>query len=356
MNGLQTYRPICGSIDVPWLLEHDEAQRIDVRSEGEFARGHIPGAVNVPLFNDRERAIVGTLYKQHGREVAIQRGFELASSKADHLLEQISTVVGNAPFALHCWRGGMRSRGIAQLCDQHGLKPKLLQGGYKAFRRTVHESFEQSRNILLLAGKTGTGKTLLLQQLQDAGEQTIDLEGLAKHRGSVFGGIPDTPQPTTEQFENLLFFKLHRLDPLRPVWIEGENQSIGCVRLPHTLFMQMMSAPIVFVECDRDSRIRFLLDQYATLTDQHLIAAVQRLCKRLGGLRIQQAISAVREGDRYAFAKITLDYYDKMYGKALQQRESEDIHFFPLAEPADPASVGRLIQLGRSIQRSATTA
>ncbi|MEM8666138.1 MAG: tRNA 2-selenouridine(34) synthase MnmH [Planctomycetota bacterium] len=351
MDGLQTYRPTAGVIDVLWLLEHAEMPRIDVRSPGEYRRGHIPGAINIPLFDDDERAIVGTLYKQQGREIAIQRGLDLATSKMDALAESIAEVAGDQPFVIHCWRGGMRSRGVAWLCDQRGLNPTLLKGGYKSFRRSVLQSFEQRRNIILLAGKTGTGKTLLLEMLRDAGEQTIDLEGLAVHRGSVFGAIPNRPQPTTEHFENLLFVEWRKLNPLRHVWIEGENQAIGHVHLPSSVYKQMISAPIALVEADRESRIAFLLDQYAVLDDEFLTNAVKRIHKRLGGLRLQQALDAVEAGDRYQFASLTLDYYDKSYGKALRNRTEEDLFQVDLSRPADPSAVDKLIELARVVTK-----
>ena len=349
MDELQTYRPNNGAVDVRWLLDHPDTAVVDVRSPGEFTQGHIPGAINIPLFSDDERAIVGTLYKQQGRTEAIQRGLEFATDKADALAESIAEAAGESPFVIHCWRGGMRSRGVARLCDQRNLKPKLLNGGYKSFRQLVLQSFEQRRQIVLLTGKTGTGKTILLEKLHDAGEQTIDLEGLAVHRGSVFGAIPGRDQPTTEQFENLLFPQWQLLDPLRPVWIEGESQAIGRVHVPHHLFQQMVSAPIALVEASRESRIKFLLKDYQVVSDKDLIEAVQRLKKRLGGLRLQQAIDAIQAGNRHEFANLTLDYYDKSYGKALQHRHSDEIHTVSMECPADSNAVAPLIKLAKSL-------
>jgi len=352
LDGLQTYRPTTGVIDVRWLLDHLHLPVIDVRSPGEFERGHIPGAISVPLFDDDQRAVVGTLYKQQGREPAIQRGLDIATAKSDNLATEIARHVGDADFILHCWRGGMRSRGVAWLCDQRGLKPKLLEGGYKSFRRAAHRNFEQHRDIILLAGKTGTGKTLLLEKLAEAGQQTIDLEGLAVHRGSAFGGIPDTPQPTTEHFENLLFLQWSRLDARRPVWIEGENQSIGKVRVPVPVFRQMTNSPIVVVEVNRQKRVDFLLDQYSYLTDEHLTESVHRIQKRLGGLRLTQAIKAIESGDRRSFVEITLEYYDKTYGKALENKQELGIFTVEMSKPADSDVVGTLIDLANSLDQN----
>lgn len=353
LDELQTYQPNDGTVDVPWLLDHPDTSVVDVRSPGEYAQGHIPGAISVPLFTDEERAIVGTLYKQQGRTIAIERGLEFATKKADTLANAISDAAGDSTFVIHCWRGGMRSRGMARLCDQRNLKPKLLNGGYKAFRQSVLKSFEQHRFIILLAGKTGTGKTILLKKLSDAGEQTIDLEGLAVHRGSVFGAIPGRQQPTTEQFENQLFPQWQQLNPQRPVWIEGENQAIGRVHVPQHLFKQMVAAPIALVEADRESRIKFLLEDYETVSKEYLIEAVQRLKKRLGGLRLQQAIDAIQTGNRHEFANLTLDYYDKSYGKALQHRNPDEIHTVSMQQPADPQAVAPLVKLAKSLETMA---
>lgn len=318
---------------------------IDVRSPGEFQQGHIPGAASVPLFEDEERAEIGTLYKKVGRQEAIDRGVELATAKADQLIEQVSKIANDSDFIMHCWRGGMRSAGFAELCTSRGLKPTVLDGGYKAYRQAAHQSFSQPQRVILLAGQTGAGKTRLLHYLRESGEQIIDLEGLADHRGSVFGGIGRAPQPTVEQFENELFLKWSSLDASKPVWIEGESRSIGKVFIPQAVWEQMLSSPAIYVEVDSEERIDFLLEEYGDLPGDKLAEAIERLKKRLGGLRLTAALEALQRNDRRAFTKLALEYYDKSYSNALEKRLDDSVTVFPMDKSGDPSVVNRLIAL-----------
>jgi tRNA 2-selenouridine synthase len=176
---------------------------LDVRSPGEFARGHIPGAQNIPLFDNEGRAEVGTIYKQKGKQPAILRGLELVGPNMATMAERGRlTAIDNTVF-VHCWRGGMRSGSVAWLLESYGVKVFTLKGGYKAFRRYMQQQFEAPKNLLVLGGRTGSQKTTWLHALQGDGEQVIDLEGLACHKGSSFGMLGEHPQPTQEQFENL---------------------------------------------------------------------------------------------------------------------------------------------------------
>ncbi len=251
-------------IDADRFLESHRMPVIDVRSPGEFARGHIPSANNVPLLSDTERAEIGTIYKNGGAESAIRRGREMVVVKTDQLIDAVKAVVSGPDFLVHCWRGGMRSQGFAGLLEQHGFRPTLLQGGYKAYRQSAHRCFAESHRIIILSGHSGAGKTRLLDALRAAGRQVVDLEGLACHRGSVFGGINQPPQPTVEQFENNLFLQWRDLDPDEPVWIEGESQSIGRAVIPLPVWKQMSSAPAIVVHVDREQRIEFLPTIHAT--------------------------------------------------------------------------------------------
>ena len=197
---------------------------VDVRSPSEFAHGHIPGAANVPLFNDAERSEIGTLYKHAGREPAVTRGLAIAGPKARQLVETVRDIAPGKDLVVHCWRGGMRSESFAWMLRQCEMSPRVLRGGYKSFRRAAHTEFATVRNVITLSGLSGSGKTQILLALRDAGEQVLDLEGLANHRGSAFGGIGLPPQPTVEQFENELFLEWRSFDRDRPVWIESESQ------------------------------------------------------------------------------------------------------------------------------------
>ena len=344
------------TVNVNQLLGESDLPVVDVRSPSEFRRGHIRGAVSIPLFDDSERAEIGTLYKQVGRAQAVDRGLEIASAKSDWLIRNLRDVAPKSEFVLHCWRGGMRSRGVAWLCADCGLNPKLLQGGYKAFRQAVHRSFSEPRRVIVLAGQTGTGKTQLLQHLRARGQQVIDLEALANHRGSVFGGIGRTPQPTVEQFENDLFCQWRELDSSKPVWIEGESQAIGTVNIPQPVWQQMSAAPTIFVDADRESRIDFLLDEYAGLESVDLASAAQRIKKRLGGARLSAALQAIDGNDRRTFASIVLEYYDKSYSQSLLKRPRDAVTRFQLSVPGDAAAVTELVALaGQMMQLPSVT-
>ena len=253
---------ISETIDIDDYLKSPARPTIDVRSPGEFAAGHIPSAVNIPLFSDSERAEVGIAYKNRGRNHAIGLGLRLVGAKADDLLQSLSQFDEGEHVFIHCWRGGMRSEAFNWLACRTGLVATRIVGGYKAFRRAAHESFAQPRKLVILSGYTGVGKTALLQDLIAEGEQVIDLESLACHRGSAFGGIGQPSQPTVEQFENDLFQRWRLLDPRRPVWFEDESQSIGRVNLPLPLWKQMRAAPGIFAEADRESRIQLLVREY----------------------------------------------------------------------------------------------
>ncbi|HLG04366.1 MAG TPA: tRNA 2-selenouridine(34) synthase MnmH, partial [Bacteroidia bacterium] len=193
---------------------------IDVRSPGEFAHGHIPGAINLPLFSDEERAKVGTVYKKDGREQAILLGFELVGPKmADFSRKGMELAVAKR-ILVHCWRGGMRSGVVAWVFETVGLEVFTLQKGYKAYRNFVLKEFEKPLNLRIVGGETGTGKTEILHALRKKGEQVIDLEAIAAHRGSAFGALGQPAQPTSEQFENDLHHAISELDPAKIIWIE----------------------------------------------------------------------------------------------------------------------------------------
>ncbi len=182
----------------------------------------------------------------------------------------MKAIVSGPDLVVHCWRGGMRSQGFAGLLQQHGFRPRLLQGGYKAYRQAAHRCFAQPRRIIILSGHSGAGKTRLLDAMQVTGEQVIDLERLACHRGSVFGGIDQPPQPTVEQFENDLFLQWRDLDPHKPVWIEGESQLIGRVFIPQAVWEQMSTAAAIFVDVEREQRVQFLVEEYGDLPADEL--------------------------------------------------------------------------------------
>lgn len=292
-------------------------QLIDVRSPGEFLAGHIPGAVNIPLFSDEERAIIGTLYKQVSPEVALHEGLKIAGSKMADLVNAVQpyTHLSEKSLLLHCWRGGKRSKAVQWLYNFSGAPSARLEGGYKSYRTALQDFFQNNPfELKILGGYTGAGKTEILEAMHQQGAQVIDLEKMAHHKGSAFGSIGEPHQPTTEQFENNLFQAFLALDPSRPVWLENESKSIGKVHLPDGLWNQMRNSMLYTIEVDRDCRLDRVLSYYAEPINVALLkASFEKIQKRLGGLDYQNAIKALDAGDLRSAASLALLYYDKAY-------------------------------------------
>ncbi|MEM6252408.1 MAG: tRNA 2-selenouridine(34) synthase MnmH [Cyanobacteria bacterium P01_D01_bin.156] len=293
---------------------------LDVRSPGEYAQGHLPNAVSFPLFSDEERAQVGTCYKQQGKETAIEVGLELVGPKMAELVKQAKVLAPERQVRVHCWRGGMRSGSVGWLLETSGLEVKLLEGGYKAFRRWVRTTLAWPRPIIVVGGMTGTGKTDILHALQQLGEQVLDLEGLANHRGSSYGALMQPPQPSTEQFENLIAAQWAQFNHQQPVWIEAESRQVGACRVPDEIMHQMEAAHTLEVVRTESERLKLLVEIYGQAEPEDLIAATERLSRRLGGLRTKTAVQHIRMGDLAAAAAVVLAYYDRTYRHDLDRR------------------------------------
>lgn len=300
---------------------HAPGPILDVRSPGEYAQGHIPEAVSFPLFSDSERAEVGTCYKQQGRDQAVELGFALAGPKFASFISEAKSLSPQRRVRLHCWRGGMRSEAVAWVLQLAGFEVTLLVGGYKAFRRWVLQQLALPKPILILGGMTGTGKTDILQSLATLGAQVIDLEGLASHRGSSFGALGLPAQPTNEQFENQLALAWAQIDSRNPVWLEAESRRIGLCRIPDPLFHQMEQAPVLEIRRQRAERLAHLVAVYGTINRQELITATERIQRRLGGLRTQQAVAHLQQNQLAAAFDLILDYYDRTYSYDLERRQ-----------------------------------
>ncbi|MEL6158513.1 MAG: tRNA 2-selenouridine(34) synthase MnmH [Cyanobacteria bacterium J06627_32] len=294
---------------------------LDVRSPREFDQGHIPGAVSFPLFTNEERAQVGTCYKQKSREQAVELGFDLVGPKLGDLIRTAKALAPKRTVRIHCWRGGMRSGAIAWALNLAGFQTLTLQHGYKAYRQWVRRILAVPKPIILLGGMTGTAKTDILHALADQSEQVLDLEGHANHRGSSFGALCLPPQPSTEHFENILATQWHRFEGDRPIWIEAESRRVGACRIPEELFAQMETAFALEVIRPVPERVALLVKIYGQAATEDLVAATERIRKRLGGQRTQAAIAAIRAGDLATAVTITLDYYDRTYRYGLEQRD-----------------------------------
>jgi len=301
---------------------------IDVRTPSEFAHGSIPGAFNLPLFSDEERVIVGTIYKQQGREKAILKGLELVGPKMVDIIKMVEETFPDKSLFLHCWRGGMRSSSVAWLLQLYGYKIFLLQGGYKSYRKHVLETINKERNVTILGGRTGSGKTLVLNKLKDVDEQIIDLEGLTDHRGSAFGAIGQTIKPTQEQFENKLALALSAINPSKTIWVEDESQLLGKKVIPQGLWVSMRRADVMYIEVPFDVRANYLMTEYGKFDKEELKLSIEKISKRLGGLSAKNAIAALDINDYLTACSICLHYYDKTYDHGLAQRESRTVARF----------------------------
>ncbi len=287
----------------------------DVRSEQEFAEGHIPAALNMPLLVNEHRVIVGTAYKQQGREAAIRKGWDLAGPRFGQIYRHAGRIAGDSGrLLLHCWRGGMRSEIASWISGFGGLEVLVLEGGYKAYRNQVLARLHQvPENLCVVGGATGSGKTAYLHLLHNNGVQVVDLEGLASHKGSSFGALGMKEQPSQEQFENALADRLAQLNPEQPVWLEYESRTIGRLVLPEALFNAMQQAPMLELVLDKQERVQRLLLEYGHFSVDALETATLRIGKRLGGLKTAQALNALHEGRLEDWISCCLDYYDKTY-------------------------------------------
>ncbi|MBC7950170.1 MAG: tRNA 2-selenouridine(34) synthase MnmH [Chitinophagaceae bacterium] len=298
---------------------------LDVRSPGEYKHAQIPGAFNLPLFTDEERKVVGTTYKQQSREAAIKIGLEFFGPKMRTMIETVESIAGTGrQILVHCWRGGMRSAGVAWLLDLYGFKVHTLIGGYKNYRNWIHESFSFHLPLRILGGYTGSGKTYVLDELEKSGEIVINLERMANHKGSAFGDIGMPDQPTQEMFENLLGHEMRRLfdaGDFTPIWIEDESQRIGHINLPNALWNTMRQSPVLFIDIPFEERLKHIINEYGNLDQEKMSKGITRIQKRLGPAETKTALQTLSDGDIESCFRILLKYYDKHYNKALNNRE-----------------------------------
>ncbi|MFN3761128.1 MAG: tRNA 2-selenouridine(34) synthase MnmH [Algoriphagus aquaeductus] len=300
---------------------------IDARSEGEFGQSQIPGSFNLPILTNEERVKVGTLYKEKGALEATLKGFELVGPRFHQIQKEALDRFPGRKAIVYCWRGGMRSQILSWLLLMVGFEIFRLKGGYKTYRTYTFEKVRKTYPLLVLGGKTGTGKTVLLKKLKESGEQVIDLEDLAHHKGSSFGSIGQLPQPSVEQFENLLAEELRFTDSSIPIWVENESRKIGRVIIPDRFYELMINSPLLEIHKTENERIEHIAEEYGQLPESELIAAVKRLQKRLGGLRTQQAILDIQVKNHSSWISNLLVYYDKTYDFDLHRHEaSKTVH------------------------------
>jgi tRNA 2-selenouridine synthase len=312
-------RPIVAAEAAAKLGEFDAI--IDARSPAEYAEDHLPGAINWPVLDDDERRVVGTEYKQVSTFDARKRGAAIVARRiAEHLEAHAQDKPQNWHPLVYCWRGGQRSGALSWFLGQVGFRVQVLQGGYTAFRTVVREQLDALPGTLcfvVVGGRTGSGKTRLLQALREAGGQVLDLEALARHRGSVLGGLPHEGQPSQKAFEMALWQALSRFDAARPVFVESESRRIGQLHLPEALIERMRAhGRCVIVQMPDDARVQLLLEEYGFYADQ-----VDRFCEHLGALvelrgkaQVGQWQAQARAGQWAAlFADLMAQHYDPLY-------------------------------------------
>lgn len=297
---------------------------IDVRSPGEFAEDHIPGAENLPVLSDAERAEVGTLYVQTSRFEARRRG---AAYVAANISAHLRGALADRPHTFHplvyCWRGGQRSNATATILSQVGWRTGLLQGGYKTYRRMVQHRLydtEPGFRLVLLDGHTGTGKTEILGRLAARGVQVLDLEALAGHRGSLFGGLPGRDQPSQKLFETRLLSALDAFDPTRPIMAEAESAKVGQRSIPPLVWKAMQAAPRMELAAPPEARARYLAQAYGDAAkDLDALQALLERLPRLGRKRVAEWMALARDGDLQTLAAGLIEHhYDPSYDRSAQ--------------------------------------
>lgn len=293
---------------------------VDVRSPAEYAEDHIPGAINAPVLDDEERARVGTMYKRASPFEAKKLGAALvAKNIAEHLETCFAAMPKGWRPLVYCWRGGKRSGALAHILREIGWDAKILEGGYKSYRRHVVDALSEVPlrfRFRVVHGATGCGKSRLLRALARADAQVLDLEDLAAHRGSVLGGLPERDQPSQKMFESQLLRVLEALDPTRLVWVEGESRKIGQVQIPEALIETMRAAECLLLEADTAVRVRLLTDEYRHFFDDRgaLDAQLDCLAPLHGKGVIEEWKALAAGGDWDALvARLLAEHYDPAY-------------------------------------------
>lgn len=316
---------------------HTFDEVIDVRTPSEFAEDHIPGALNLPVLSDAERVQVGTMYKQVSSFEAKKIGAALVSRNIAHYLEGY---LANKPKSyrplIYCWRGGSRSGSLTHILQKVGFPAMQLDGGYKAYRRHVISELAHLPALFayrVVCGTTGSGKSRLLLELEKAGAQVLDLEGLAAHRGSLLGALPDQPQPPQKSFESAIWYALSRFDPKRTVYVESESKKIGSLRVPETLITAMRASSCIRLDVSLEARVKLLIEDYAHFLQDPML--INSLLAHLIPLRGSETITAWQTlASQQAWGQLVSallqQHYDPAYLKSLATNYVSgptDLHF-----------------------------
>lgn len=298
---------------------------IDVRSQIEFEHAHIPNAFHLPIFDNEERKIIGTSYKQQSRQQAIKIGLQFFGKKLLQYIEAIekllqkNSINNKKKMLVYCWRGGMRSEAIAWLLNLYGFNVCRLKGGYKTYRNWALQQFIVPYPFKVIGGYTGSYKTEILHNIKRKNFAVIDLEGIAQHKGSAFGGLGQINQPSQEMFENTLAWQLYfnaiyiQNNNQKFIFIEDESQRIGNRIIPIELFKNMRNGITIFLDIPFEIRLQHILQGYGHFNSTELIEATERIKKRLGGLETKNVIEYLQTNQFKDAFTILLKYYDKHY-------------------------------------------
>jgi tRNA 2-selenouridine synthase len=316
------------SLDQALAMRDKGVLLVDARSPAEFAEATIPGAVNIPLFDNDERAKVGTVYKTVGKAAAKKLGIELISPKIPAMIEQAMEAVADArpPVIVFCWRGGLRSRAMTAFFDLGGIPARQMIGGYKAFRAHVLDFLGRGEwgRLLVLRGLTGVGKTKMLLRLRQEGYPILDLEGLARHRGSAFGALGLPPQPNQKTFENLLWDELHRIPPQGFAITEGESRHIGRLILPVMVYQSLQKETTLWLNASLDCRTLNILDDYPSVDRHDFAPPIAGLRRRLGGEAVERLLRLLQDGKQKDLVReLMVLYYDPLYNHTKSDRRIE---------------------------------
>jgi tRNA 2-selenouridine synthase len=329
------------SVDQALSLRERGALLVDVRSPAEYDEATIPGAINVPILDNDERAEIGTLYKKAGKQAARRRGVEVVAPKIPALIEQVAAArpPGSPPVVIFCWRGGMRSRAMTQFLELAGIPARQMTGGHKAFREQVRNFFEHGQwgRLVVLRGLTGVGKTHLLHRLAADGYPVVDLEGLARHRGSAFGHLGLLPQPGQRMFEAMLWDVLRRVPMDGYALTEGESRHIGRLVLPARVYQALQTEVSIWVEAPLAARVKNILADYPAKDDlrEGFTRPIQALKERLGRQAVAELLELLAEGAwEQLVRELMVRYYDPLYRHTLPERRIE----VKLAAEADDLS------------------
>ncbi|KAA3617784.1 MAG: tRNA 2-selenouridine(34) synthase MnmH [Calditrichaeota bacterium] len=317
------------------FIKADKIPIIDVRSPLEYQKGHIPLAINIPLFTNEERHEIGIIYKKLGKLQAIEKGLGFVGPKMMEIAQKARDISEHNERKVYCWRGGMRSEKMAWLFELIGMQCQVLEGGYKAYRNCQSADFSKIENLIILHGSTGCGKTEILKELSLKGEQVIDLEKLANHRGSAFGFIGNkNKQPTSQQFQNDIHNTLTNLDFSKRIWIEGESMKIGLATLPEALWLRMKKAHVIEIRVERTKRVKRIVKEYGLYPKPELMDSILKINSQFGKQNTQDAVHFLEMGQLEETANLLLKYYDHSY-EYTRKRFREQSIFVVKSESGD---------------------